>query len=185
MENKHPKIFILCGKAQAGKDTTAKFIKNEYLKRGKKVLNIQYSNYIKEYAKQISGWDGSEDNKPRELLQVLGTDIIRTKFGSYYFVDRLIQDINVYSFFFDVITISDGRFKIEVDTPKEVFDNVYAVRIDRPNFDNGLTEEEKKHPTEVDLDDYEKFNFKIINDSSLEELNTVAINLVKEVEHES
>ena len=179
----NPLIIILSGKARAGKDTTANFIKEIY--KDKKVLNLQYSSYIKEYAKKISNWDGSEETKPRELLQKLGTDIIRNKLGSDFFVEKLIQDIKVYSFFFDVITISDARFKIEIDIPKSIFENVKAIRIERPNFDNGLTEEQKKHPTEIDLDDYNNYDYKIINDGSLDELREKVKDMLEEVQHES
>lgn len=185
METKNPKILIMCGKARAGKDTVAGYIKNEYERMGMKVLNIQYSSYIKEYAKKISNWDGSEETKPRELLQQLGTNIIRKQIDEYFFVKKIVEDIKVYSFFFDIITISDCRFKIEVDTPKDNFNNVFAVHIERPNFDNGLTEEQKKHPSEVDLDDYNKFDYTIINDGTLEDLNDKVIELIKEVQHES
>ena len=33
----------------------------------------------------------------------------------------------------------------------------------RPNFDNGLTEEQKRHKTEIDLDDFNEFDEEIIN----------------------
>lgn len=185
MESKNPKIIIICGKARAGKDTTASMFKKIYEAKGKKVLNIQYSSYIKEYAKKISDWDGSEETKPRELLQKLGTDIIRKQIDFEFFIKKIIDDLKVYSFFFDVITISDARFKIEVDNPRKVFNNIIAIHIDRPNFDNGLTEEQKKHPTEIDLDDYDKYNYEIINDGSLEELNKKTEQLVEVIENES
>ena len=185
MESKCPKIFLISGKAQAGKDTTATLIKKEYEKLGLKVINLQYSSYIKEYAKKISGWDGLEETKPRELLQILGTDIIRKEFGKDFFVKKLIEDIKVYSFFYDIITISDVRLKIEIDIPRNKFDNIYALRIIRPNFDNGLTEEEKKHPTEIDLDDYENFDFILTNDGTIPDLGLKVINMIEEVQHES
>lgn len=170
MEEKKPKIIIIAGKARAGKDTTAGFLKEIYEKQGKKVLNIQYSSYIKEYAKKISNWDGSEETKPRALLQQLGTDIIRKQIDELFFTKKIIDDLKVYSFFFDVITISDARFKIEIDEPRKVFDNIVALHIVRPNFDNGLTEEQKKHRSEIDLDDYNNFNYEVINDGTLDDL---------------
>lgn len=185
MESKNPKIYIICGKARAGKDTTASMIKDIYEKENLKVLNLQYSSYIKEYAKKISDWDGSEETKPRELLQILGTDIIRTNISDTFFVNKLIEDLKVYSYFFDVITISDARFKIEVDIPKDNFKNVFAIRINRPNFDNGLTEIQKMHPTEIDLDDYDKYDYIITNDGTLDDLRVKVSNMLKEEHHES
>ncbi len=170
MDEKQTKIIIIAGKARAGKDTSANFLKEIYENQGKKVLNIQYSSYIKEYAKKISDWDGSEETKPRALLQQLGTDIIRNRIDELFFTKKIIDDLKVYSFFFDVITISDARFKIEIDEPRKIFDNIVALHIVRPNFDNGLTEEQKHHPSEIDLDDYQGFNHEIINDGTLEDL---------------
>ena len=170
MENRNPKIFIVCGKARAGKDTSVSIIEKYFKEKDLKILNLQFSTYLKEYAKKITGWDGSDETKPRELLQTLGTSIIREKIDEKFFVDRMIGDIQVYSYFYDVITISDARLKIEVDSLKEKFNNVYAIQIVRPNYDNGLTEEQKKHRTEIDLDDYDKFDYKVINDGSIEDL---------------
>ena len=36
--NKHPKIYLLSGKARNGKDTTAEFLKKFYEADGKKVI---------------------------------------------------------------------------------------------------------------------------------------------------
>ena len=178
-------IYIIGGKARAGKDTVAAFIKEEMEKQKKKHLNIQYSFYIKEYAKKISNWDGNENTKPRELLQKLGTDIIRKNLGDEFLIKKLVDDLKVYSLFFDCITVSDARLKKEIDIPKINFDNVKSIHIIRPNFDNGLTEEEKKHPTEIDLDDYGNFDYEIINDGSLDDLREKVVKLLKEVQNES
>lgn len=170
LKEKQPKIYIVCGKARHGKDTVSEMIREEYIEKNYDVLNVQYSSYIKEYAKKISNWDGREETKPRELLQQLGTNIIRNKIDEQFFIKKLLEDIKVYSFFFDVLTISDARFKLEVDIPRTKFENVIVIRVNRPNFDNGLTEEQKKHRTETDLDDYENYDYVIENDGTLEEL---------------
>ena len=182
VENKNPKIYIICGKARHGKDTIASYIQEYYKTNNKKIINIQYSSYIKEYAKKISNWDGSEESKPRELLQQLGTNIIRQKIDSLFFVNRVLGDIKVYSYFFDAITISDARAKVEVDNPKNNFSNVIAIHVNRPNFDNGLTEEQKRHFTEIGLDDYNSYDYKIENDGTLDELREKVFKLVSEVE---
>ncbi|NLL44416.1 MAG: hypothetical protein GX247_01955 [Mollicutes bacterium] len=168
--NHNPIIYIVCGKARHGKDTVAGMIREICEEKGLKTINLQYSSYIKEYAKKISNWDGSEETKPRELLQKLGTEVIRQNIDYLFFVKNICNDIRVYSYFFDIITISDSRFKVEVDIPRENFDRVVAIHIERPNFDNGLTEEQKNHPSEKDLDDYDKYDYRIINDGTLEEL---------------
>lgn len=77
LRTEEAKIIILSGKARSGKDTSMEIIKKKYESLGKKVICLFYASYIKEYAKRISDWDGNDETKPRTLLQVLGTDIIR------------------------------------------------------------------------------------------------------------
>jgi len=185
MKSKEPLIYIVGGKARHGKDTVSALIKEIYEEENKKVLNLQYSSYIKEYAKKITDWDGSEETKPRELLQQLGTEVIRQNIDFNFFVKRIIGDLKVYSFFFDVLTISDARAKIEFDVPKKELDNVISIKVTRPDFDNGLSEEQKNHFTEIDLDDYDKFDYVIINDGTFEDLYDKVREIIKEVENES
>ena len=49
---------------------------------------------------------------------------------------------------------------------KKTFDTI-TLRIERPNFDNGLTEAQKNHPSEVDMDQY-PFDYTLLNNGSLE-----------------
>lgn len=180
-EKRNPKIFIITGKANSGKDTTAEFINNYVKLKGLKAVNLQFSYYIKMYAKEISGWDGSEDSKPRSLLQTLGTDIIRKQIDEMLFINRIIQDIMVYSYYFDVITISDGRLPIEIDSIKNTFSNAYSVNVIRPNYENNLDNKERKHLTEIALDSYNNYDFKLINDGTLNDLNKKIETMIDEV----
>ena len=183
--NHHPRIYVIGGKGRSGKDTVASMIKEFYEPSGKSVINLQYASYIKAYAKVISDWDGRDETKPRTLLQHLGTDLIRKQIDPFFFVNRICEDIKVYSYFFDVITISDARAKIELDIPKKQFERITTVSVKRPNFHNGLKEEEQKHFTETDLDDYQKFDYELINDSTIENLRKHVYDMVMEVENEA
>ncbi len=177
-----PYTFIICGKARHGKDTIGEIIKEHYESKNRSVINLQYSSYIKNYAKTITGWDGSEETKPRSLLQQLGTEIIRKKIDYNFFVDRIIGDIKVYSFFFDAITITDARAKVEVSLPKKELTKVIAIHVVRPNFDNGLTEEQKHHFTETDLDDFDAYDYEVVNDGTVEELRAKVYKILEEVD---
>lgn len=171
------KIIVISGKARSGKDKVSSFIREELKKSGKKVINLQFAYYIKNYAINISDWDGKDEAKPREFLQYLGTDIIRKKIDEDFFIRRMIDDIKVYSYFYDVIVISDARFSKEIDSVKEKFQSVISINVNRPNYVSELTDKEKKHATENGLDSYKNFDYEIINDGTLEEL----YNKVKEV----
>lgn len=76
-------------------------------------------------------------------MQILGTEVIRNKIDEEFFIKKIIDDIKVYSYFFDVITISDVRAKREIINVTNSFDKVINININRPNFDNGLSEEQK------------------------------------------
>lgn len=181
IEKRNPKIFIVSGKANCGKDTSCEIINNYVMLKELTSVNLQFSSYIKMYAKVISGWDGSEDTKPRTLLQQIGTSVIRDKIDNEFFIKRIIGDIKVYSYFCDVITISDARMPEEIDSISKEFDNVIKVRIERPNFENNLNEKERKHITETALDNYNNYDYVIVNDGTLEELSNKLKNMLDEV----
>ena len=100
-----------------------------------------------------------------------------------FFIDRIIGDIKVYSYYFDNVIITDARAKKEVDTPKKEFNKVIAIRVIRPNFDNGLTEEQKNHFTEIDLDDYDKFDYEVLNDGTISDLEVKIRKIIEEVDN--
>lgn len=179
LRNTQPTIYIFAGKARHGKDTCASIISEIY---GSKCTNLSFAYSLKDYAKRISDWDGSDENKPRELLQILGTNIIRKNINEDFFVNRMVEDIKVFGYFYDVLTISDARFKNEIESIRKNFERVVVVRVNRPDFDNGLTPEQKNHPTEIDLDDYDNYDYVVENDSTIDELKEKIKLIVKEVE---
>ena len=71
--------------------------------------------------------------------------------------------------------------KDEIELIKESYSNTISIGVMRPNFDNGLTSDEKKHPTEIDLDDYDNYDYKIINDGNLLELEQKVEKILEEV----
>ena len=126
---------------------------------------------------------GTEETKPRELLQVLGTDIIRNKIDKDFFVNRTCEDIVIYKYYFDVIIISDVRYPNELEEPQKRFQNVTTIKVERPNFENDLTKKQKEHATETALDNYTNYDYIINNDGDLNDLNNKIENLIEEVEH--
>lgn len=178
------KIFILCGKARSGKDTISEFIKNYFEKKGKKAIITAYAFYIKEYAKKIFDWDGNDETKPRDLLNSIGTDVVRKNIDEMFFIKRTIEDIEVFSYFSDVIIISDARFPSEITSIKEKFKNVYAIHVVRPNFDSGLNSNQKTHVVETSLDNFDSYDYEITNDKTLDELKEKVYKMLEEVENE-
>ena len=173
------KVFLISGKARHGKDTTGNFLQEAYEQKGFKVCRSQLSKYLKFYVKDYFGWDGSEETKPRKLLQELGTDIIREKLKKErFFVNRTIEDIEILDNFFDVMIITDIRLPIEINAIKERFDDVIAVNIQRINFESPLTAGEQKHKIENGMDDFKDYDYEIINDT-LDGLKISALEIVE------
>lgn len=160
-ESKKPLIFILSGKAESGKDKLCQALMNYF--KDKKVKKLSYAYYLKEYVKQIFTWDGSEETKPRKLLQDFGISFLKTQIDDQLLIRRTLEDIKVYSYFFDIIIITDARLLDEIEIPKKQFSNVFSIRIVRQNHQNKLTEKEKEHITETGLDEYDHFDFIIQN----------------------
>lgn len=181
MDKKNPIIFILSGKARSGKTTVTNLIIEYYNNQNLKAINLMYAESIKNYAKKITNWNGSDETKPRTFLQTLGTEIIRNKIDDNFFTRRMIEDIHVYSYFYDVIIISDARFKNEIEVPKQNFDKVVLIKIENHNMISNLTKTEESHISENALNDFNDYNYIINNDSSIEELKTKVYNILDEV----
>ena len=175
------KIILIGGQANSGKDSTAEFIDEYYRDKGKDVVNIQIAYYIKMYAKQIAKWDGDNETKPRQLLQDLGTELIRKQIDNYFFIKRILQDIDIYSRYFDVITISDGRLPEEFEEISKAYPETVTIHVIRPGYVSHLTKGQKAHLTESLVDDI-KYEYEVINDGTLEDLEKKAIKLCKQLD---
>ena len=179
MKKKKPIIFVIYGKARSGKNTITDYIKEYYNNKNMKVIDLIYAESIKNYAQKILNWDGSEETKPREFLQQLGTEIIRNQIDSNFFINRMLQDIEVYSYFYDVIIITDARLKQEIEIPYKKYEKVIRIKIEGNNSD--LTDKQKQHITETALNNYDEYEYKIINNGTLEQLKNKVNNILDEV----
>ena len=157
-------LYVIGGKAKHGKNTFSNIIKAELKTHGYKPCIMHLTEPLYTYARNHFEWDEYSNEKPREFLQKMGIEIIKEKLGKKTFLlDRLVEDIEILSNFFDTFIITDARLKMEFEYLKEKFPNITAIKLERDDFDNGLSENEKQHITEVDLDDYNDFDYKIKN----------------------
>ncbi len=171
------KLFIVSGKARSGKGEVSKIIEKYY--KEKKCITISFAYYLKDYVKRITGWDGNENTKPRELLQQLGIELIKNKIDNKLLINRIMQDIEVFSYFYDIIIISDARLIDEIESIKTVYKNSISIRVNR-NEENNLTKSEKNHITETGLNDYKDFDH-IINNNNYDELVKTIENILRMV----
>lgn len=182
-KNRNPIIILIAGKARSGKNTVSKILESEFIKEKKEVIISPYTKYLKEYIHNITDWNiEDENNKPRDLLQKLSSELIRGKLGlENIFINRQIEDIKIYSYFKDVIIINDVRFPKEIDTIKNVFTNVVSIQVKRSNYISGLTKEQLQDVTETSLDNYNNFDYIIENDD-IESLKEDTINIFKSLQ---
>ena len=156
------RLFLVAGKVSAGKDTIAKFIKEFYDEKGKKTIITAYAKYIKMFAREITGWDGKEETKPRALLQKIGSEI-RDEIREDFFTHRMYEDLEFYKMFYDNVVISDVRLPFEIEYMREMVEDTISIRVERPGYEGNMTEEEASHITEHALENYDRFDFEIEN----------------------
>jgi len=156
------KIFLVAGKAQSGKDFVGKKIQNYYDQFDQKSVITRFSKYVKLYAKEMTDWNGLEEEKPRKFLQQMGTFIREKMDNPYFFIKRMIEDIEIYSNFFDNVIITDVRLPDEIEQIKKLYKDAVVIYV-KNEKENNLKPKEKEHFTEIALDDYEDFDYIIYN----------------------
>lgn len=162
------RIILIGGKAKSGKDTCARFFKEYFNQRNQDVLIIHYSDLLKFICTNYFNWNGVKDEHGRELLQRIGTDIVRKQYPTFW-SSFVIFMVNLFKNTWDYVIIPDARFPDEIDGWKENaagIEDIFYIRVERPGFDNGLSDARRKHESEVALDNY-PYDCKIINDSDV------------------
>ena len=180
-ENKM-KVFVIGGKAKSGKNTFGEYLREELKDYSYKPCVMHITEPLYSYARNYFDWNNNQE-KPREFLQKVGYDIIKEKMGKKTFLlDRLFEDIEILNNFFDTFIITDARLAEEFDAIKEKYEDVVAIKLERSNYESNLSEEEKNHITEKDLDNYQGFDY-IVENSNLKDLKRVALEIVRNEEN--
>jgi hypothetical protein len=162
------KFVCISGKAQHGKDTTAGYLREILKADNKRVIIIHYADLLKFICQKYFGWDGQKDATGRRLLQVVGTDVVRAKKPDFW-VDFVIEIVKLFSGEWDYVIVPDTRFPNELYRLEDSGFEVRHIEVIRPNFDNGLDETQKKHPSETAMDRINP-NYTIYNDGTLDDL---------------
>lgn len=147
-----PKVILISGKAGSGKDTTGVFLKEALEEKGKKVLIIHYADLVKYICTNFFGWDGKKDEAGRELLQYVGTDCVRDQHDPNYWVSFVIDMLDFFGSRWDYAIIPDCRFKNEITYIRDCMFDAIHIRVERPEGFSVLTEEQKNHKSETELD---------------------------------
>lgn len=171
------KVIMISGKSASGKDTFAQLLKEEIEKlTSYKVLIIHFGDLVKYFAKTYYNWNGEKDVIGRALLQDIGTEMMRTKFPTYWaeVVSKFITADKKY----EIAIIPDWRFKNELETVSLYNENITTIRINRfdnegkPYYNSNMRINQLTHISECELDN---FNFEwIVENRNLEELKESA-----------
>jgi len=161
------KIILISAKAQNGKSETAKILKNKLESKNNKVLITAYGNLVKFICEKFFDSNGQKNEHNRSLWQYVGTDVIRKQKPNYW-VDFIIDIISMFPNEWDYVIIDDCRFINEIHRWNEEWDTT-TVRVNRLNFESSLTTEQKNHPSETELDNY-NFDYVINAESGLDKL---------------
>jgi len=176
------KIFVIGGKAKSGKNTFGEYLREELKDYGYKPCVMHITEPLYSYARTYFEWNDREESKPREFLQKMGIEIIRDKLGKKDFLlNRLYEDIEILSNFFDTFIITDARMVHEFEDISKKYEDVVTIKLERKNYNNELTEEESNHITEKEVDEYKNYDY-VIENRSLEELKKAALELIHDEE---
>lgn len=168
-------IIGISGKKQVGKNTFANYLEEH--------LNTDKINFLS-FAAKLKGisclllneeWVDTEEYKNsktsifdctrRELLQQIGTKMREID------EDFWVKTVNLKDGYYNIIT--DVRYKNEARWIKE--NGGIIIRLFR---DTGLND---THSSEIDLDDYNEFDYIVDSNCTLEELNKQALAIAKKL----
>lgn len=147
-------IITISGKAGAGKDTLAIYLK-EYIETttDREVIVAHFADYLKYICRNFFNWNGRKDDYGRHLLQYVGTDIFRAQ-NENFWVDSLFNILQIIDRDKLVVIIPDARFPNEIEKAKELFPGALSIKIVRPNHISSLSNDNQKHSSETALDNY-------------------------------
>ena len=157
------KIFLIAGKAGSGKREVAKMIKEFFIYQKQEAIVTSFSKYLKMYAEEIINWDRNENDKPRKFLQDLGVSIRKDLDMPNFFTDRMKEDIKVQEKFASICIIEDVRLPGEIEEIKNNYSDVTSFLVINQFGDSKLSLEEQIHPTETALENYDKFDYTLVN----------------------
>lgn len=176
------KVILLCGKGGSGKSTVASLVKEYYTYQKKESVITEFSKYLKLYANEILGWDYNPETKPRKFLQDLGSRVRHSLFNEDFLIDRMLDDLAVYEEYKDVVIIADIRLPREIDRIKEECKDTISVYVENQFSKSTLSVEEQTHETEVSLEQYNNFDYTVINDDK-DKLKDYVFKMLDEVEN--
>ena len=169
------KLIAISGKIGSGKSTLGSLLVESLERRGHKAKVVNFADKLKEINYILTGYYGYTQQEKNfslheyrmtdgESLQNIGTEALRLNYHENVWINSSLKNLDEDTFYI----FCDCRFKNEARAIKEK--NGIVIRINgdpalvRQNSQRNLT-----HQSEVDLDDYEMFDY-IFTNEDFEEL---------------
>lgn len=161
------RIYMLHARAQSGKDTCAAIMKEEYEKRGKRVIVIAFADYVRWCLDKYYGVTDYKTPEGRTIIQHFATDFVRKNDPTFW--GRTVADLlRAIEDDFDYAIIPDWRFENEFSSMRARFSYsiVVPVLITRPENEktDNMTDAQRNHQSETELDNWKFFDYNIINE---------------------
>lgn len=156
------------GKMRSGKEEAMKYLNEKYFNNTSHVINFADPLYT--LCQTIQTYCGFPIEKDRGLLQYIGTDYARSKNPNVW-INRLFNDMEAFHFNYPVM-IGDARFANELDACKAR--NIPIINIqasDEVRLSRGADKDKLNHASEQDMDTYDKYDFIIENNSTLQDFH--------------
>lgn len=190
------KIIGVSGRKRAGKNVVGAMINNQLAAIGKDYQQKAFADKLKDIAAIMtgvprSGWETEEDKAEfldpvwnfvdesgakqrmtrRMFLQKLGSDACNAKLHPMTWINCLFSEAMEDSNWI----ITDVRFPQEVDAVKNR--GGIVIRVQRPEKDD----HGDKHISEIALDNYDGYDYVIVNDGSLLDLEDKVTEMVSDI----
>ena len=190
-------IIGISGKARSGKDTFAEMLATDFNKGSyPPYVMMAFANELKlrcqaafdltweqlwgedkeipdeRYTKQIVTFTGCTDDN-FEIIYWTAREIMQNYGAFYRTIDNEFWVKNLFRVIEDKeytnVIITDVRYTNEANY---ILDNGgYVIRVERENKD---TVHNEQHPSEIELDEYNRFDFTIVNNWTLDHLKLAA-----------
>ena len=174
------KIILISGKAEHGKSTLGTMLQNSLIKQGEKVLRIGFADQVKFIASKYHKWNGEKDEDGRSLLQWVAS-YVRERDEDFW-ARIVFEFVTVFQEQYSYVIIDDWRFINEEVIFRFSPFETFSVRVVRLDFENSLTEEQRSHCSEVELDNHH-FDYTVYN-TDLESLQSLANRLCSDFRKE-
>lgn len=179
----HPVVYMFTAPARSGKDTCGMMVKKTYESMGKRVLWINYADFVKVICARNFDYDESNKEQGRHILQEFGTDIARAKSPTIW-IDTVFHLFDTVRFNYDAFIVSDARFENELKPYPYIFTYpIVNIFVERESKEE-IGKDEKQHSSEAfsNNPDMDRFDYVVDNNGTLEETATQIANIVLEIE---